>query len=177
MAVVVEGAGRCRLLAAQRVPLPLEAVACARPSPPVLVGHCCPQSGTCVRQAEKLPQSSEGAVQREADIHQTLRARPSPGLPCRVCPPHHPSPGQLLVGRGLRTGGGLLDFRVQGEQRGVGHTSAPLVFRSLSLSWGWCSGTPPSSVVPRGMPVVPCGPLGKGVWKSCGVGEPCRGGE
>lgn len=44
MAVVVVGAGRCRLLAGQWVPLPLEAVACARPSPPVLVGHSCPQS-------------------------------------------------------------------------------------------------------------------------------------
>ena len=130
MAVVVEGAGRCRLLAAQRVPLPLEAVACARPSPPVLVGHCCPQSGTCVRQAEKLPQSSEGAVQREADIHQTLRARPSPGLPCRVCPPPHPSPGQLLVGRGLRTGGVSWISGCRGSRGGLG-TPLPPLFSGL----------------------------------------------
>ena len=96
-------------------------------------------------------------------------------MPCLSSPP--PLPRAAVGGEGTEDWGGLLDFRVQGEQRGVGHTSAPLVFRSLSLSWGWCSGTPPSSVVPRGMPVVPCGPLGKGVWKSCGVGEPCRGGE
>lgn len=126
-------------------------------------------------QAEKLPQSSEGqSREKQISIKHSVPGPHQAFVPCLSYP--RPSPGQLLVGRGLRTGG-LLDFRVQGEQRGVGHTSAPLVFRSLSLSWGRRSGTPPSPVVPRGMPVVPCGPLGKRVWKSCGVQEPCQGGE
>ena len=87
-----------------------------------------------LRQAEKLPQSLEGAVQGRSDIRQTLYARPSPGLPCHVLSSPHPSPGQLLVGRRLRTGGPL-GFPGAGRAEGVGHISAPL-FSGLFLVLG-----------------------------------------
>lgn len=96
-------------------------------------------------------------------------------MPCSVLPP--PLPRAAVGGEETEDGGGgLLDFQVQGGRGGWAYLCLPC-FQVSSLSWGWCSGTPPSSLVPREMSVVPCGPLGKQVWKSCGVGEPCPGGE
>lgn len=87
-----------------------------------------------LRQAEKLPQSSEGAVQ-EKQISIKHSARPSPGLPCHVLSSPHPSPGQLLVGRRLRTGGGPLGFPGAGGQRRLG-ISLPALFSGLFLVLG-----------------------------------------
>ena len=129
-----------------------------------------------LRQAEKLPQSLEGAVQgRSRYPSNTLcQALTRPSMPCSVLPP--PLPRAAVGGEETEDWGGLLDFQVQGGQRGLG-ISPPPYFQVSSLSWGRCSGTPPSSIVPRGISVIPCGPLGKQVWKSCGVGEPCQDGE
>lgn len=82
------------------------------------------------------------------------------------CPPQ-PLP-RAAVGGEETEAGALLDFQVQG-QRGWAYLCLPC-FQVSFLSWGWCSGTPPSSLVPREMSVIPCGPLGKQVWKSCGGG-------
>lgn len=148
-------------------PLALEAVAlCPTPPHPSWWATAVPVLGTCVRR-KSCPSPRRGQF-KKADIHQTLSQALHQAFRAMFCLPQ-PLPRAAVGGEETEGEGKLLDFQVQGAEE-VGHISACLVFQVSFLSWGWCSGTPPSSLVPREMSVIPCGPLGKQVWKSCGVG-------
>lgn len=75
-------------------------------------------------QAEKLPQSSEGqSREKQISIKHSVPGPHQAFVPCLSYP--RPSPGQLLVGRGLRTGGPLGFPGAGGAEGGWAHLCPP----------------------------------------------------